>query len=231
MTSTPTDLSHIETWIFDLDNTLYPANAEFFSQIVTKMTDFVSRYLALQTPDAYHLQKQYLSDYGTTLSGLMSVHGMDPAEFLDYVHDVDHTLLTPNPNLRTALSALPGRRLIHTNGSKAHAQKVATKLEIFDLFHGHFGVEDGDFIPKPKREPYDIFAQVFDVDPSRAIFFEDNLRNLEVPKAMGMTTVLIVTDSDMSHEPHDARPAGRTDTADYVDYVTDDLAGWLAEHT
>lgn len=225
------DLSHIESWIFDLDNTLYPADVEFFSQIVRKMNHYVSRYLSLEPEAALHLQKEYLAEYGTTLSGMMAVHGMDPAAFLDYVHDVDLDFLKPNLDLRKAISDLPGKKYIFTNGSKGHAKNVATHLNLFDLFDGHFGVEDTGYIPKPKRHAYDAFLGVFDVDPTRAIFFEDNLRNLEVPKRLGMRTVLLVSDQDWSHEPERARPAGVDTTADFVDYVSDDLAGWLLENT
>jgi len=226
------ELAHIDSWIFDLDNTLYPADVEFFDQIVRKMNHYVSRYLSLEPVAALHLQKEYLAEYGTTLSGMMAVHGMDPAAFLDYVHDVDLDFLKPNPALRTAIQALPGWRYIFTNGSKGHAKNVATHLKLFDLFQGHFGIEDTGYIPKPKPHAYDAFLGVFtDIDPTKAIFFEDNLRNLKVPKDLGMTTVLVVSDADWSHEPEDARPAGRESKADFVDYVTDDLAGWLAEMT
>ncbi len=226
------DLSHIDSWIFDLDNTLYPADVEFFNQIVVKMNQFVSRYLSLEPEAALHLQKSYLAEYGTTLSGMMAVHGMDPTAFLDYVHDVDLGFLKPNLALRTAISALPGKKYIFTNGSKGHARNVATHLEVFDLFDGHFGVEDTGYIPKPKAHAYDAFLDVFDeIDPKKAIFFEDNLRNLEVPKQLGMRTVLLVSDADWSHEPAAARPASADIKADFVDYISDDLAGWLKTHT
>lgn len=229
---TNADLSHIKSWIFDLDNTLYPADVEFFNQIVRKIEHFVARYLALEPEAALHLQKEYLSEYGTTLSGMMAVHGMDPAPFLDYVHDVDLAFLSPNPALRENIKSLPGQKYIFTNGSKAHAKNVAGHLELFDLFDGHFGVEDTGYIPKPKAHAYDVFLDVFtDIDPKTAIFFEDNLRNLEVPKALGMTTVLVVSDADWSHEPEAARPASGMGDADFVDYVTNDLAGWLGENT
>lgn len=225
------DLSHIDSWIFDLDNTLYPADVEFFDQIVKKMNGFVSRYLSLESEAALHLQKEYLAEYGTTLSGMMAVHGMDPAAFLDYVHDVDLAFLKPDPKLREHIAALPGRKFIYTNGSKGHAKNVASHLNLFDLFDGHFGIEDGNYVPKPKREPYETFLKVFDIDPTKAIFFEDNLRNLKVPKEMGMRTVLVTSDADWSHEPEDARPAASAAGADFVDYVTDDLAGWLGKMT
>ncbi|GGX73359.1 pyrimidine 5'-nucleotidase [Litorimonas cladophorae] len=225
------DLAHIDSWIFDLDNTLYPADVAFFNQIVVKMNQFVSRYLSLEPVAALHLQKEYLAEYGTTLSGMMAVHGMDPAAFLDYVHDVDLDFLKPNPALRKAIAALPGQKYIFTNGSKGHARNVASHLKLFDLFDGHFGVEDTGYIPKPKAHAYDVFLDVFNVDPTKAIFFEDNLRNLEVPKELGMRTVLLVSDEDWSHEPEAARPAGANTEADFVDYVSNDLAKWLETHT
>lgn len=226
------DLSHISHWIFDLDNTLYPADVEFFSQIVVKIEQYVARYLSLEPEAALHLQKEYLTEYGTTLSGMMAVHGMDPAPFLDYVHDVDLAFLKPNPDLRKNIKALPGQKYIFTNGSKGHARNVAGHLKLFDLFDGHFGVEDTGYIPKPKPQAYDAFLRVFpEINPKKAIFFEDNLRNLKVPKELGMTTVLVVSDEDWSHEPEDARPAGGGDTADFVDYVTNDLATWLGENS
>jgi len=184
-------LQHIRNWVFDLDNTLYKADVSFFSQIDRKMTEFISRYLALQPLEARKVQKNYLAEYGTSLSGLMAVHGMDPTEFLNYVHDVDLSLLKPDSKLRAHIKALPGRKFIFTNGSKAHARNVATHLDLFELFDGSFGIEDGDYIPKPKRSPYIKFCDVFNIDPKTAIFFEDGLRNLEVPKYMGMMTVLV----------------------------------------
>jgi len=230
MTQNP-DLAHIQNWIFDLDNTLYRADAEFFSQIDLKITKFISRYLALQPDKARMVQKDFLAEYGTSLSGMMAVHGMDPAEFLDYVHDVELHMLDPDPQLREYIKALPGRKFIFTNGSKGHARNVAGHLNLFDLFDGHFGIEDVDYVPKPKRSPYIKFCDIFDIDPKTAIFFEDNLRNLEVPKHMGMRTVLIVSDEDWGHEPEITRPAGSTTNAEWVDYITKDLTGWLGENS
>jgi len=224
----PKDLSHIRHWIFDLDNTLYRADANFFGQIDQKITAYISRYLALQPGEARLLQKEYLAEYGTSLSGLMAVHGMDPAEFLDYVHDVDLEALKPDPQLRSNIDALPGKKWIFTNGSKGHAKNVAGHLNLFDLFDGSFGIEDGDYIPKPKRSPFIKFCDIFDIDPTKAIFFEDSVRNLEVPKHMGMKTVLVTSDEDWSNEPEITRPAGATTRANWVDYITDDLQGWLS---
>ena len=219
----------VRDWIFDLDNTLYRADVEFFSQIDRKMTEYISRYLALEPVKARHVQKEYLAEYGTSLSGLMAVNGMDPAPFLDYVHDVDLSMLAPDPSLRAHIEALPGRKFIFTNGSKGHARNVGEHIGVFDLFDGVFGIEDVDYIPKPKAEPYRIFCREFGIDAANAVMFEDSVRNLDVPKRMGMATVLVVSDADWSHEPEVTRPAtGETVKADWVDVVTDDLPGWLA---
>ena len=225
------NLTHIQNWIFDLDNTLYRADVNFFSQIDVKITTFLSRYLALQPLKARALQKEYLAEYGTTLSGLMAVHGLDPAEFLDYVHDVDLSALEPDPSLRRAIERLPGRKFIFTNGSRAHAKNIASHLNLWDLFDGSFGVDDVDYIPKPRRSPYVKFCDYFTIDPQTAIMFEDSLRNLEVPKAMGMKTVRVTSDADWSHEPEITRPAGTTTRANWIDYITDDLPKWLADNT
>ncbi|NNE57495.1 MAG: pyrimidine 5'-nucleotidase [Hellea sp.] len=220
-------LDHIDHWIFDLDNTLYSGDAAFFSQIDKKMTAYISDYLQLDPPDARKIQKQFLAEYGTSLSGLMAVHGMDPAPFLDFVHDVDLGHLDPCPDLPTAISTLPGKKYIFTNGSQKHAENVGKHLGIYDLFDGVFGIEDVDYVPKPQRSPYVKFCDVFDVEPSRAIMFEDSVRNLEVPKFMGMSTVLVTSDADWSHEPQHARPASAETSADWVDHMTDNLASWL----
>lgn len=219
--------AHIQNWIFDLDNTLYRADAGFFGQIDKKMTDYVSRYLELDPVNARRIQKEYLAEYGTTLSGLMAVHGMDPNEFLDFVHDVDLSMLTPSPDLRASISSLEGRKFIFTNGSYKHAENVAGHLGLWDLFDGSFGVDNLNYIPKPQRSPYVHFCDHFDINPDTAIMFEDNIRNLEVPKSMGMKTVLITSDMSWDHEPAEARPAGRGAQAPWVDYITDDLPGWL----
>ena len=213
------DLSCIDTWVFDLDNTLYRADVSFFADIGEKMTGFISRHLALQPDEARRLQEEYFHDYGATLSGLMDVHGMDPAPFLDYVHDVDLSVLTPSPALRDAIAALPGRRIVFTNGSRGHYRNVADHLNLLDLFEGGFAIEDMDYQPKPKRAAYDRFVGAYDFDPTRAIFFEDTRRNLEVAKEMGMTTVWIAG--------RDAWPGAKDGAGDFVDAVTDDLAGWL----
>lgn len=220
-----TEFAHIRTWIFDLDNTLYRADVSFFANIGEKMTDFISRHLAMQPSEARQLQEDYLHDYGATLSGLMDIHGMDPAEFLDYVHDVDLSSLAPDPRLRKAIAALPGRKLIFTNGSRGHIKNVATHLNLMDLFDGGFAIEDADYQPKPKRKAYELFNDIFEIEPETAIFFEDTLRNLEVPKQMGMQTVWV---NDVLDQPLEfVRTDGSVRKATWVDQVTDNLCDYL----
>lgn len=222
-----TPLFEIETWIFDLDNTLYTAGAGFFRQIEKKITAYISRYLALHPREALIVQKQYLAEYGTSLSGMMAVHGMDPADFLDYVHDVDLGFLSPDPDLRGALETLPGKKFIFTNGSRGHAKRVGEYLNIYDVFDGVFALEDADYVPKPKRAPYEQFVQTFQINPEKALMVEDMARNLVVPKDMGMKTVLIRSHENWDHEPEITRPHVNETAPPHIDFVTDDLASWL----
>ena len=224
------NLSDVHTWIFDLDNTLYRADADFFRQIDHKMTAFIQRYLKVSEQEATSLRKSYWLEHGTTLSGLMAVHEMDPTEFLADVHDVDLKYLKPDPKLRELISALPGRKLIFTNGSRGHAENVGTHLNLFDLFDGSFGIEDTGYIPKPKREAFEVFNSRFDVNPEGSIFFEDGIHNLQVPKDMGMQTVLVTSDSGFDTIPEATEDDAEPVKIDWIDYITDDLTGWLGTH-
>ena len=207
------NLSHINAWIFDLDNTLYRADNQVFAQIIDNITKYISRYLALHPTEAFILQKQYLAEYGTSLSGLMAVHGMDPADFLNYVHDVDLEMLKPDPLLYAGLDALPGKKYMFTNGSRGHAKNIGEHLGIYKLFDGVFAVEDVDYTPKPKRSAYEKFIKTFDIDPAGALMAEDSVHNLKVPKDMGMATLYIAPDG--------------SELPDYVDMQTYDLPAWL----
>jgi putative hydrolase of the HAD superfamily len=210
------DLAHIDTWLFDLDNTLYPPEAEFMSLIEGRMTQFVARETGLSRQDAYTLQKKYLHEHGTTLAGLMANHGVDPEAFLDEVHDVSMHALHPDPELRAAIAALPGRRLVFTNGDKRHAERVLRKLELDDLFEATFHIALADYIPKPHPQTFARMMQAHDVDPKTTAFFEDSARNLPPAFDLGMTTVLVGPDAVGTEHP-------------FVDHVTDNLAAFLRE--
>jgi putative hydrolase of the HAD superfamily len=223
---------HVKNWVFDLDNTLYPATSDLFAEIDTRMTAFVADYLDLPPTEARVLQKSYYSKHGTTLSGMMAHHDMDPEEFLFHVHEIDLSPLPHLPELVEAVGGLPGRKFVYTNGSRRHAERVTAHMKLDHLFDGKFGIEDASYVPKPNQSSYDDFCRLHDVDPTEAIFFEDLARNLTPAKEMGFTTVLVHSDKDWSHEPIEARPASLADVtgddgAEHIDYVTGDLAAFL----
>jgi putative hydrolase of the HAD superfamily len=226
MTGKPRDFDRIETWVFDLDNTLYPHHLNLWEQVDMRIRDYIANFLALTHDEAFKLQKDYYRRYGTSMRGLMTEHGMDPDEFLAFVHQIDHSPLTPNPALGNALEKLPGRKLILTNGTRAHADAVLRRLEIDRHFEDVFDIVAGELEPKPLAQTYDRFLARHGVDPARAAMFEDLARNLEVPHRLGMTTVLVVPEATREVFREDWELEGRD--ARHVDHLTDDLAGFLA---
>jgi putative hydrolase of the HAD superfamily len=185
------DLRHVRSWIFDLDDTLYPPESQFMGLIQQRINDYVVRTSGLAAPEALVVQKGYLKDYGTSLAGLMAHYRIDPHDFLAEVHDVPLDVLTPDPGLRAALERLEGPRIVFTNGSMAHARRVVEKLALADLFDGLFSLEDADLIPKPAPRTFIRMTERFGIDPTTAAFFEDTVRNLAPAHALGMTTVLV----------------------------------------
>ncbi|WP_350335348.1 pyrimidine 5'-nucleotidase [Coralliovum pocilloporae] len=220
-----TSFRGVDTWLFDLDNTLYPRHCDLFAQVDVRIRDFVSCLLDMPADDAHRLQKSYYKEYGTTLRGLMIEHGIEPDEFLEYVHDIDHSPVKPDPALAKAIEALPGRKFIFTNGTVAHAEAVANRLGVTDHFEEIFDIVWADLIPKPHRVVYDRLAEETGLDPKRTAMFEDLSRNLEVPHDMGMRTVLLVPEHtrEVFHEEWEAE--GRN--APHIQFVTDNLAGFL----
>jgi putative hydrolase of the HAD superfamily len=216
-----------QVWIFDLDNTLYPADCNLFAQVDQKMGEFIARYLGVPFAYARHLQKTYYRQFGTTLNGLMRVHKMDPAPFLDYVHDLDLSVVAEHPELAAAIERLPGRKLILTNGSRAHASRVAGRLGVLHLFEGIFDIVDSGYVPKPLPACYEEFLKAHGVAADISAMFEDMPHNLEAPHALGMTTVLVR--SDCNHD-HPVQKAIRSWVAPppHVHHMTYDLAGFLA---
>ena len=189
--ATGADLRHVRSWIFDLDDTLYPPESRFMRLIQQRINAYMVRTVDLPPDEALVVQKGYLRDYGTSLSGLMAHYRIDPHDFLAEVHDVPLDVLEPDPGLRAGLLRLTGPRLVFTNGSRAHARRVLDRLALTDLFEGVFSLEDADLIPKPDPRTFTRMTDRFGVDPTTAAFFEDTLRNLEPANAIGMTTVLI----------------------------------------
>lgn len=209
------DLSHVDTWLFDLDNTLYPAESGFMGLIEGRMTDFVERFTGLPREDARALQKKYYLEHGTTLAGLMTYHGMEPAAFLEDVHDVALDGLVADTALHAAIAALPGRRLIFTNGSLGHAERVLGHLGLRELFSEVFAIETADYVPKPSLATFDKITKLHAIDPPKTAFFEDSEKNLEPAARLGMTTVLVGAHAAAS-------------TSEHVHHRTNDLAGFLS---
>ncbi len=222
--SVPRGFAHVESWIFDLDNTLYPAGSPLWPQIDQRITAFVAGLFGIDGMSARALQKYYYQRYGTTLRGLMIEHDLDPAIFLDFAHDIDRSTLAADEALATAIAALPGRRFILTSGSHGHAMKTTAHLKIDHLFDGVFDIAAGDFIPKPDERTYRRFLEHFSIDPLKAAMFEDIPRNLEVPHRLGMTTVLVAPRID-SNERDAWEEEGRGES--FVDHRVDDLAAFL----
>lgn len=209
----PGRFSHVTTWVFDLDNTLYPPSAGLFSQIRLRMTRWVMDALGVDRAEADRLRHHYWVTYGTTLAGLMAEHGVDPGPYLDEVHDISFAPLHPAPELAAAIGDLPGRRIVFTNATVPYAERVIEARGLSGLFHAIYGVQEAGFHPKPRPEAFETVFAADGFDPLAAAMFEDDPRNLAVPHAMGLRTVHVAPD-----------PA----PSEHIDAHTDDLAGFLA---
>lgn len=192
--------SHVRAWVFDLDNTLYPPQIRLFDQIEKLMTAYVSEALGVSRDEADHLRGHYWTTYGTTLAGLMAEHDLDPEPYLVAVHDIDMSVLSPDPDLASAITDLQGRKIVYTNGSAPYAERVLDARGLSGIFDAVYGVEHAGYRPKPEAE---AFARVFaidGIDPRSGAMFEDDVRNLAAPHAMGMRTVHVAPAP--SDEPH-----------------------------
>ncbi len=219
--------AHVDTWVFDLDNTLYPPDSDLWPQIDARITHYLAHVFGMDGLSARALQKYYYQRYGTTLHGLMAEHVIDPGPFLDFVHDIDRTRLPPNPRLAQAIALLPGRKLVLTNGSRDHALRTAEQLGLGTAFEDVFDIVAAELTPKPDPVTYRRFFERHGVEPSRSAMFEDLARNLLVPHEHGMVTTLVVARTPAM----DARePWERLGTSEpQIDFVTDDLAQFLLD--
>lgn len=215
----PFEPSAVDCWIFDLDNTLYPASTKLFDQIDVRMGEYIARLLSCDAAEARRIQKLYFHDHGTTLSGLMHNHGVPPHDFLSFVHDIDLAPLKAAPRLADLLTALPGRRIVFTNGDDAYADRVLKALEIDHLFDGLWDIHAMQYRPKPEPSAYTGMIAGLGVDPARSVFVEDMARNLSPAKALGMQTVWLDLGTDWGDRAKD-------DAA--IDLVIGDLEQWLA---
>ncbi len=212
-------LADAEVWLFDLDNTLYPASCNLFDQIHARMARFIVEQLGVDHDEAMRMRRRYFLEHGTTLSGLMANHGTDPDRFLKYVHDIDVTPVQPSPALDSALGRLAGRKLIFTNADTGHAENVLARLGIAHHFDAIFDIAAADYVPKPDRGPYERIVRDYDVVPGGAVMLDDMAANLAPAAAMGMTTVWVRTHYNWSGD-------GEQEPA-HVHHATDDLVVWL----
>ncbi|KQN13981.1 MULTISPECIES: pyrimidine 5'-nucleotidase [unclassified Sphingomonas] len=210
-------LDHVRNWIFDLDNTLYPASADLFSQVDARMTGFIQDLLGLEHDEARRVQKGYFHNHGTTLSGLMTEHQVDPHAFLAHVHDIEMDVLEHDAPLVAAIAKLPGRKLIFTNGDTPYALKILDRLGLGASFEAIHDIHAMDLMPKPHASAYAGFCTAFDIDPAQSLFVDDMVRNLLPAKAIGMTTVWVDNGSEQS-------PGAERD---HIDFTIPVLAPWL----
>lgn len=206
--------SHVRVWVFDLDQTLYPPSIGLFDQIEVLMTDYVSRTLGVGRREADRLRDHYWRAYGTTLAGLMAEHRIDPDPFLHAVHDIDFSVLPPAPDLAAAIAALPGRKIVYTNGCAPYAQSVLKARGLEGQFDAVYGVEHAGYRPKPDQAAFEAVFALDGLAPALGAMFEDDVRNLAAPHAMGMRTVHV---------------APQADHHDHIHHHTDDLAGFLSQ--
>ncbi len=196
-----TDLTHIDTWLFDLDHTLYPPSFPILRRVEARIRDYMTTLTGLAPDAAWALQKRYLADYGGAVAGLVKHHRVDPHDFLAYVHDVPLDDVYPDPPLKRALARLPGRRLVFTNGSEHHAERVLEVLELAALFDEVFHTEAAGMVMKPDPRAFDALIAAHAVTPGTTAFFEDRAENLKPAAALGMTTVLVGDHAATSTEP------------------------------
>jgi putative hydrolase of the HAD superfamily len=219
---------HVTDWVFDLDNTLYPRECNLFAQIDLLISDYMVTVTGLPYAQARALQKSYYHEHGTTLHGLMLHHGVDPDHFLKTVHAIDYSGVQAHPGLTMALSALPGRKFILTNGDVGHAQAVLDKVGAGGMFADIFDIRSMGFKPKPLPEAYESFFAAHGIDARRAAMFDDLEKNLLVPHQVGMVTVQVVAPEDWEHDQVESWELGRT-TGPHVHHTTDDLASFLRQ--
>tara|TARA_B100000745_G_C20125041_1_gene385316 strand:+ start:740 stop:1414 length:675 start_codon:yes stop_codon:yes gene_type:complete len=211
----------IDTWIFDLDNTLYSADSGIFQQVHKLMGNFIVEHLNVNINEAKTIQRKYYKKHGTTLRGLMDNHGIDPDSFLEEVHNLDYSIVSPNLKLAKNLENLNGKKFIFTNANKKHADIILDKLQITNIFEGIFDIKMANYIPKPEIQTYEKLIETYNINPSKTIMFDDIAKNLVPASKIGFTTVWI----DVGHENFSDDIAS---SKKYLDHQTKDLSNWLS---
>ena len=213
--------NRIDTWIFDLDNTLYSADSGIFQQVHKLMGKFIVEHLNVNINEAKKIQRRYYKKHGTTLKGLMDNYGIDPDSFLEEVHNLDYSIVSPNLKLAKNLKNLNGKKFIFTNANKKHADIILDKLHITNLFEGIFDIKMANYIPKPEIQTYEKLIETYNINPNKTIMFDDIAKNLVPATKVGFTTVWI----DVGHENFSDDIAS---SKKYLDHQTKDLSNWLS---
>lgn len=217
------DTHNVDTWVFDLDNTLYHARFNLFDQVEVRIRDFIADFLKIDHVEARHLQKKYWREHGTSLRGLMSLHQCPPQRFIEYVHDIDLSAIPASPELDALLAALPGRKVIFTNGSQPHAERVMEKLGVSRHFEGIHDIVAAGYTPKPTASVYEELVKRFGFDPTRAVMLDDMAHNLKPAHDMGMRTVWVRTAESME------RLALLGEAREHIHHETDDVVEFLQQ--
>ena len=214
------ELKNIKYWLFDLDNTLYSGATKVFDQVDKKMSMFISSKLNISKEEAKKIQKNYFVEYNTTLNGMIKNHKIDANEFLEFVHDIDLSFLKKDKQLEEEISKINGKKIIFTNGSRAHAINVTKRLGIDRYFDDIFDIVSADFIPKPSPKTYKKIIEKYKIEPQYSIFIEDIARNLKPAYELGMKTVWIENEEPWAAEFSDSN---------FINYKTDNLSKFLKE--
>jgi putative hydrolase of the HAD superfamily len=209
----------VDTWVFDLDDTLYPRSIGLHDQMKRRVVLFIADQMKIDHAAAEAVHLDYYQRYGATLHGLIDLHGIAPRDFLDFIHDIDLSVLGRNEALIAALRALPGRRIVFTNASRGHAVASLEVMGMSDLFDAIASIEDSDFLGKPHLSAFSGFLDAHGVDALRSAMFEDRPGNLVVPHELGMKTVLVIDPSIDAIETFSKPP--------HVDAVVADLTAFL----
>ena len=215
-------VTKIDTWIFDLDNTLYSAESGIFQQVHDLMGKFVSKELGVDIKTAKEIQNKYFMKHGTTLRGLMDNHGVEPDIFLKAVHDLDYSIVGPNKKLNNELAKIQGRKIIYSNANKNHVDQILLRLDLTNMFDDIYDIKMANYIPKPEIKPYKEFINKFGIDPKKTIMFDDIAKNLVPAKNLGFTSVWIdIGEENISDDIKNSK--------NYLDFTTKDLTLFLDE--
>jgi putative hydrolase of the HAD superfamily len=213
---------NINTWIFDLDNTLYSADSGIFQQVHRLMGEFISKNLNVDLTEAKKLQSKYYKQHGTTLRGMIDNHGTNPDYFLEEVHKLDYSIVGPNDLLNRELKKLKGRKIIYTNANKQHVINVLERIDLTNFFDEIFDIKMANYIPKPEIKPYEQIIDLFNINPKSSAMFDDIARNLVPAKKVGFTPVWI--DAGYENFSDDIKSS-----KNYLDYETRDLSLFLKD--